>query len=297
MTIQSSGAIKFSDIENEFGVSQSRSLSTYYGFDIGVIPSGGSIKFSNFYGSIINARRNISSVQNFNARNDFPNASIVGGLKSISTVINNNQAVKFIISFNGLVSASDTSQSAFDTGQGFPTGSSIYLINNNYIVGAGGAGGNNSGGAGGSGGTAITLRMPTYIQNNGVIAGGGGGGGANVDVDGFWTEYYSCNQVVYSKTTSRGGGGGGGAGSVVGKGGTINGSSGTLITGGNGGSGETTTDGSARAVSGAGAKGGDLGGAGSNCTGGGAGGAAGKYINGQSYLIWLKVGTVAGGIS
>lgn len=296
MTIQSSGAIKFSDIENEFGVSQSRSLSTYYGFDDGVIPSGGPIKFSNFYGSIINARRNISGVRNFNARNDFPNASIVGGLKSTSTVIGNNQAVKLIVTCSGIIDASDTSTSAFDTGVNFPTGSSIYLINNGYIVGAGGAGGNNSGGGGGSGGTAITLRIPTSINNNGTIAGGGGGGGANVDVTGYWTEYYSCNQRVDSSTTSRGGGGGGGAGSVAGTGGTINGSPGTLNTGGSGGSGETTTNGSARAVSGSGANGGNLGESGSNCPGGGSGGAAGNYINGQSYLTWLKVGVIAGGV-
>lgn len=295
MTIQSSGAIKFSDIESEFGVSQSRSLSVYYGFDINVIPSGGPIKFSNFYGSILNARRTIFGATNFNARNDFPNASIVGGLKNISTVINTNQAVKLIITCNQIISASNTSTSAFDTGN-FAAGSSIYLINNNYIVGAGGSGGNNSGGEGGSGGTAITLRMPTYIQNNGFIAGGGGGGGANVDVTGNWTEYYSCNQVVYTSVTASGGGGGGGAGSVAGSGGNIGGSSGGLNNGGNGGSGETKVDGSARATSGDGAKGGNLGKSGSNCTGGGNGGSAGYYIIGQSYITWVKVGIVTGGI-
>ena len=129
MTIQASGAIKFSDIENEFGVANPVSLSQYYSVDAGV-PSSGQIKFSDFYGKVINATRTIGDATNFNAYNDFTNASIVGGLKSASTVYSNGQAVKYYLTVNGTISASDTSTTSFDTGS-FPGGSSLYLTNNN----------------------------------------------------------------------------------------------------------------------------------------------------------------------
>ena len=138
MTLPSSGTIKFTDIEGEFGQTSPRSLSKYYGIDTG-IPSSGQIKFSDFYGKVINATRTIGSNQNFNAYSDFTNASIVGGLKSASTVSASGQAVKYYITVNGTISASDTSTTAFDTGS-FPAGSSVYLTNNSYIVGAGGRG-------------------------------------------------------------------------------------------------------------------------------------------------------------
>lgn len=101
---------------------------------------------------------------------------------------------------------------AFTTGA-LPAGSTVTLVIDGQIIGAGGtggSGGNGGGGGGGTtppcgrpggiGGTAIVLTVPTTITNNGLIAGGGGGGGG---VSG-------CNIN---------GGGGGGAGSIVGSGG------------------------------------------------------------------------------
>lgn len=314
MTLQTSGAISFSQIENEFGVANPRSLSKYYGFDSG-IPSSGPIKFSQFYGKIINATRTIGAATNFNARNDFPNASIVGGLKSATTVYNNNQAVKYYLNVNGIVNSTDTSSYAFDTG-GFPGGSSLYLTNNSYIVGAGGAGGNGgAGGAnGGNGGNALLLRLTTYITNNGVLGGGGGGGGGGGDQSNTQCQQDGCcHQTCYS-AYAYGGGGGGGAGSAGGSGGSSSGNSGgdgSLLSGGGGGSGYYSSAGGylAQVQSGNGGNGGNLGQAGNSGTGdpisgnagnyvyyaGGAGGSPGNYIVNGGYAIWFAYGTLLGG--
>lgn len=115
------------------------------------------------------------------------------------------------------VSSNNTGTPALDTGN-LPSGSTVTIINNGSIIGAGGAGGTGgalsacatitAGESGGSGGNAINLTVPTTIDNtNGYIfggGGGGGGGGATYSICGFgWS----------------GGGGGGGAGSIGGAGG------------------------------------------------------------------------------
>lgn len=295
MTIQSSGAVKFTDIETEFGTTSPRSLSQYYGLDAG-IPSSGQIKFSDFYGKVINATRTINGTTDYNARNDFINASIVGGFKSASTVYSNNLPVKLYVIANGIIGASGVSATAFNTGT-FPTGSSIYLTNNNYIVGAGGAGGNNQSGSGSAGGPALTLNIPTYITNNGTIAGGGGGGGAGSNNQ--FTQCYQtgCCSQQCDTATGTGGGGGGGAGSPGGSGGSggNNGGSGTLTSGGAGGPGATGSSGRASTTGSSGASGGDLGQNGGSSSGGG--GSAGNYIVNSGYATWLVTGTRLGGVA
>jgi hypothetical protein len=106
-----------------------------------------------------------------------------------------------------VVGASTTSNYAIDTGSSWPSGATIKLINNGYIVGAGGAGGVipygvSTSGLGSDGGDAINLQEDIEIVNNGVIGGGGGGG------DSFFN-LVSPNTYM----------GGGGAGAVVGVGG------------------------------------------------------------------------------
>jgi len=72
---------------------------------------------------------------------------------------------------------------SFDT-SGLPIGSTITLINNGLIYGAGAVGGRTTTGSSGSatpgstGGTAIYTTVPMTITNAGSIFGGGGGGGA-----------------------------------------------------------------------------------------------------------------------
>ena len=157
MTLPASGIIKASQIQTEFGGSNPISISEYYGLDSG-IPSTGPIKFSDFYGKVINATRTINATNNFNARTDFENnATIVGGKRTSAAVYASNTAVKYYITVNGTIGATGTGSYAFDVGT-FSAGTTIYLTNNSYIVGAGGAGGNS-----GASGTFFT--------------GGGGGGG------------------------------------------------------------------------------------------------------------------------
>lgn len=298
MTIKSSGQLSFTEITDEFGVASPVSLSNYYGLDAG-IPNSGPIKFSNFYGKIINATRTIGTNQNYNAYSDLSNASVVGGYKSIATIVSNNLPVKLYVTVNGVIGSTSTTSTAFDTGT-FPAGSSLYLINNNFIIGKGGNGGNTDGDAGGNGGPALTLLLSTFITNNGTIAGGGGGGGAG----GYGYQNYCIPRSCFTQDcytdTSNGGGGGGGAGYDAGNGGSggNDGNSGTLVSGGAGGGGSN----SGRAESGTGGSGGDLGSSGNGGTNGnggngGAGGSGGNYIVNSGYATWLVEGIRLGGVA
>jgi hypothetical protein len=294
MPTPSSGAISFTDITNEFGIADTRSISRYYGLDAG-IPNSGQIKFSDFYGKIINATRTIGAATDYNAYNDLSNASVTGGYKSIATIIANNLPVKYYLTVNGTISASNTSTTAFNTGS-FPAGSSLYLTNNNYIVGAGGNGGNANGGGGSNGGPALTLNLTTFITNNGTIGGGGGGGGAGSG--GCFTQCQQvgcCEQRCYTACAD-GGGGGGGAGSVAGSGGSgaNSGTAGNLTVGGGGGGGGYSRNGAASASGSAGASGGNLGQNGGSSSGGG--GTAGNYIVNSGFATWLVTGSRLGGV-
>lgn len=98
--------------------------------------------------------------------------------------------------------ASSTGVYALNASGSFPSGSSLSITNNGYIVGCGGtgatsqsqsvswAGGSDefdpcvrlsfstfSASAAGNGGPAVITSLPTTVTNNGVIGGGGGGGG------------------------------------------------------------------------------------------------------------------------
>lgn len=196
-----------------------------------------------------------------------------------------------------------TSMPAFTTGA-LPTGSTVTLINNGQIVGAGGAGGSGGNGGGGGnpnlcgrpgagGGIAVRLTVPTTITNNGLIAGGGGGGGG----------MSACNESA---------GGGGGAGSLVGPAGagatTLNmaqeiaycGQDNGLRTGAGGIAGTATLGGRGGIAStmGSGGRGGDLGrpgAVGTACVGStGPGGAAGFAIKrGTQTLAGIPDGAYA----
>lgn len=110
------------------------------------------------------------------------------------------------------VTASSTATAALTTGT-FPAGSTVKIVNNGYIIGAGGAGGSSpttiaTGGAGGAGGPALWLSTSVSLDNtNGAIYGGGGGGGSG------------GNGSAGIMGIRRGGGGGGGAGEPGGAGG------------------------------------------------------------------------------
>ena len=192
----------------------------------------------------------------------------------------------------GAVVGSNSAASPAMTIDAFPTGSSITLINNGTVVGAGGQGGQfvyaNNAQSGGSGGTALKILTTTKITNNGIIGGGGGGGAGG------------------SRCYGGPGGGGGGAGYVVAAGGVGQADYGS--TGTNGAAGNTSTGGAAGVSYGLSMQpgvGGGLGAAGGNsgnnapCQAGSywwiqLGGTAGNAVDGNSYVTWTALGTVYG---
>jgi hypothetical protein len=216
-----------------------------------------------------------------------------------------------------VIGSNSASLPGLDTGQ-IPAGSTLQLVNNGTIVGAGGAGGAGGGWvfssppitncntgriapvAGTVGGPALQVRLATAITNNGAIWGGGGGGGGGIANRG----------VIVTKLA--GGGGGGGAGNVGGLGGLggnvqgspfddgFPGGAGILTAGGTGGPGRGGTQFSA-GTGGVGGGPGLAGAAGTSGSGqctpptaGAAGGAAGPAVLGNSFITWTTVGDVRG---
>lgn len=189
-----------------------------------------------------------------------------------------------------VLSANATSQYGFDTGSGFPVGTTLKLIMPGYVCGMGGAGGAYSTGATGkNGGPALRAQHAISIDAaGGVIAGGGGGGGGS-----------SSYQM---------GGGGGRSGRTNSSGGadTYPGASGTFSSGGKGGA---WSGGAAGGTTGPGANGGGYsaaggGGGGWGSSGGAgfdspsrAGGAGGAAVVGNSYITWINTGTRYGAIT
>lgn len=117
-----------------------------------------------------------------------------------------------------VIGSSNTSGFAFDTGSGFPAGTTLKLIVNNgaTIAGAGGNGSASAGASGTNGGPGLIARAALTVDNGGVIGGGGGGGGAGAY--GYYNldpEYNPGYETFYSV----GGGGGGGQGAMSGTGG------------------------------------------------------------------------------
>lgn len=179
-----------------------------------------------------------------------------------------------------VLSANSTSLYGFDTGSGFPSGTSLKLIMPGYVCGMGGAGGA-SNTAGSNGGPALRAQHAITIDAlGGVTAGGGGGGGGG----------------------SFGGGGGGRSGRADAVGGvaTSTGANGTFSSGGagggsGGGAGGTTGPGGAGSISVGG------GGGGWGASGGTAlsyaGGTGGAAVVGNSYITWINTGTRYGAVT
>lgn len=167
--------------------------------------ASGAISMSQGYGKSNNFVFNqtiSSNTTNYNLRN----AAISAGWNQVAPLV-------ATITINGgvYVSANSTGTPAFATGSSFPSGSTLSVVNNGFIVGMGGAGGNGAsassstgvaGTAGSTGGLALSVSAATSVTNNGTIAGGGGGGGGGASgvTDGGKSGFFS------------GGGGGGGGG-------------------------------------------------------------------------------------
>lgn len=207
-----------------------------------------------------------------------------------------------------VLSANSTSNYGFDTGSGFPVGTTLKLIMPGYVCGMGGAGGNGSTGsptAGAAGGPALRAQHAIVIDaTGGVIAGGGGGGGG------------ADSRFVGNPA---GGGGGGRSGRIGSPAGTTSYAgysaiAGNFSSGGQGGGGPTSPGGGTGGTTGAGGDGGGgessayggggggwgaAGGKGGYVSGGsgGAGGAGGAAVVGNSYITWINTGTRYGAIT
>jgi hypothetical protein len=184
---------------------------------------------------------------------------------------NGSDAISVLVTINAgvVVSASSVFNVAMNTGL-FPVGSTISIVNNGIIQGAGGAGG--TGGVasslaptnGQAGNDAMSLQYSVTIHNtNGVIRGGPGGGG------GGDYAFRSCGSgKTLTNCTANGGNGGTGA--------LSGGSAGAVLSccggGGNAGNGGAAGNWGAVGLSGTAGFGGGSGTVGT-------GGAAGKAVN------------------
>lgn len=321
MTLQASGTIKMSNVNTELELTSTARLTLGSAAvrELFEKPSG-RITMSNGYGK--------SNVFYYTFSTNATNVDLSATL--ISAGWNADSEVVVTINSGVYISGTSTSNPALLVTNSFPKG--ITLNNNGYIIGMGGAGGNGSnyyssgGGSGGTdggaGGTAFKTLAAITVVNNGTIAGGGGGGGGG---RAGITPYILPNGDSDSYTIYGGSGGGGQGGltnSATGSpGGFFNsgnstwldyaysGTSGTNSTAGTGGGGRgrkaqsgelsNTTYSDGGAGGGWGAAG--TAGRGDNIVSYGsrvnAGGAAGKYVEGNSFVTWSVAGTRLGGVA
>ena len=306
MALQSSGAISYSDIKNEFGEPNNKNIGAYrvsqnigelsgLPLDTG-IPKTGAISFSDFYGKQLNIVVDFHSggtVTRQNARTQYNNnnVTVIGGFRSKPAVNSTGWqgGKKVIIHVNKLIGSvvhnSDNSRVALRTGS-WQSGTDLVIDvgGEGRIWGAGGKGGDGrtnqgngeSGKTGTSalgieygGGTVINIAQGGQIHRG--FGGGGGGGGGHQSDKG-------------SRRYASGGGGGGGQGypggprGDRGNGGARggNGTAGSINAAGNGGGGSNN---GGEAEGGPGGEGGwtgdttaDAGGGGEDSSGGQGGG-------------------------
>ena len=179
MALQSSGLIRLSQIQTEFGGSDPISLTEYYRNGSYVtsnntsVPTTGAIDMTNFYGAIKQFTYVFSSSAQEADLNSILTTAGWNGTSPVDVTINSG----VYLWSNSTATAGLTISSAFS--------GLLTITNNGYIIGRGGngAGGTgNFGQAGGNGGPAISNSATgvTFINASGAfVAGGGGGGGAN----------------------------------------------------------------------------------------------------------------------
>ena len=273
MALQTSGAISFQDLINEFNVPKPVSLSQMYAGGAYVpeantgVPKSGAISLGNFYGdtAAYTLDYNITAdMLNFNSSTVLANSSWDDVIPVILLVT---------IDHGIVVSSDNTSTPAFIV-NALPSGSQVFINNNGFIIGMGGYGGDSSQ-AGASGGIALNTLTNIIIHNAGTIGGGGGGGGGG------------ATSMNLSSGVGAAGGGGGQSGSVNSGGGSAKspGYQGSFASAGAGGSWLTSKGG-------AGGSWGENGAAGT-ARAGGAGGAA---VVGNSLIDWVSEGTISGSI-
>ena len=294
MALPSSGPIKLSNIQTEFGGTDPVGLNEYYRGGVNVpdtrntatIPVAERISTNNFYGAIrrLNIPLNITSpTYNYEVYDEAVSGTgYVAGISDVTVTVDPGV----------IVGSTATNTYAMLVSSAFNPSDTVTIVNNGVIQGRGGNGGagklgSATGGTGGVGGNALYVNRPVTIENYGSIAGGGGGGGG------------ASGATPDKGPTYSGGGGGGGAGynGGTGGGGPRPGSPGTSTAGGAGGTGTSSGlnggPGGGRGANGA--KGAATGGA--NPAPGGPGGAAGYYITGNPFVTWEAAGIRQGSVS
>ncbi len=196
------------------------------------------------------------------------------------------QDYEVIINSGVRIGSASASLPAFTTGN-LPSGSTVTIINNGEIRGAGGNGGYHGAPYGQKGGTAIEILVPTSIENNWLIYSGGGGGGTTNYNGGYFQDHSGGGGAGLNPGL---GGAGRGHNWGDGWGGWSAGANGGLEIGGAGGTGPS--------VGGnvCGGYGGGVGFDGNRgCRGAATEGKAGSLVKTNSNsLTWIKQGTTLG---
>ena len=164
--------------------------------------------------------------------------------------------INVVVDGNVIVGSNSTSLPAFKV-DALPTGSIINLLNYGIIAGRGGDGGGKNGGNG------MSISYPININNKGIIGGGGGGGGGG--------GVRATPSGLPQQTGFSNGDGGAGYGG-------------------------SRRAGFTNSNSGAGGNIGESGNTGVGYYNVGGGGSAGNYINGISFVNWIKMGYLRGGV-
>ena len=186
MVMQTSGVISLQNIQTEFGGTNPIEFNEYYrggalvpntSLNAGIAASG-TINVGSFYGSQKSFVFTRTYSEHFNGY-ILRDRALAAGWDGIAPL----QAY-ITLSAGYYMSAVNPSSYAFLTGTPFPASSTLALVVNGYVVGAGGAGGRGygtvAGYAGQNGGPAMYIQYPISITNSGVIGGGGGGGGGGI---------------------------------------------------------------------------------------------------------------------
>jgi hypothetical protein len=245
MTLQTSGAITLAQIQTEFGGSNPIGLNEYYSggsnvpsgtynsSDV-VIPTSGTISFSNFYG----ATKFVATNRNYTSAASGATETIPAGAQLVVIEAIGASGGGGSVSFGG--KGGSISYGGGGGGSGGLARTSIAVKANGrtftYTVGGAGAGGSTS--AGGDGGASTVTSASIALTS---MSAGGGGGGARATINAAGGAGGSASGGTVVNTAGNAGAAGSSAGGGAGGGGL----GGSYNTGSAGGAGTFNSTGNA----------------------------------------------------